>query len=810
MSRYVLSFISACLLLTAFAAATNHSAPAKYPNLPLSFEANVGQTDARVSYLGRSVFFTDQGATLKLPVPGGGYLAVAVKFEGGRRAAKITGESPLPGRSNYLIGKPTNWHTGIPQFARVRYAQVYPGVDLVFYGTGRDLEYDIALAPGTDVNQVRLTFEGVDSLGVDADGDLTLHTKAGNLRQLVPAVHQRVNGRLRRVRCHYILLAKNQVGFTLGAHDPGQPVVIDPVLRWSTYLGGSGGGGDAGLSIAVDSGGHAYVTGVTNSLDFPTTPGVIEPTDPAPGQRSAFVTKFAWNGQSVIYSTYLGGTSCRETFPTGIRIDGSGNAYITGSTDCTDLPVTAGAYQMAAKGNGEDFVAKLNATGTTLVYCTYLGGSDLERAGGIAIDSAGNAYITGETASLDFPTTPGAFQTVKPASGSAPAAFVTKLSADGGSLVYSTYLGGPEQPSYPYITARGHRIAVDVSGNAYVMGTTNSTAFPVTAGAFQTSFGGTGSGYPSGDIFVTKLNATGTGLVYSTYLGGSDSENVFTDGGLAIDSAGNAYITGDSFSSDFPTTPGAFRSPASCGPVLTKLNPTGTGLVYSGHWAIGPCPNGESFATGVAIGKGGRAYVVGQTIDHWSNFPFVRTFQESIVDQAFTFNTFVIKMNPTGTVPDYSSLLGGNGYFDLGTAIALDSSGNAYVTGETNSTDFPITQGAFQRHKAGRSSVENAFVAKIIPVCDDAGLTDPSVTICSPGDGATLRSPAVVRTVTRDSSSPVVRTEVWVDFVKVYEIKLSAIYAKIPMTVGTHRLTVQSMDHSGVFFKKTIYVSVAP
>jgi hypothetical protein len=692
----------------------------------------------------------------------------------------------------------------------VRYAQVYPGVDFVFYGTGRDLEYDIALAPGTDVNQVRLTFEGVESLSVDANGDLTLHTKAGDLRQLVPAVRQRVNGRLRHVHCHYILLAKNQVGFTLGAHDREQPVVIDPVLRWSTYLGGSGTSGDAALSIAVDASGHAYVTGVTNSLNFPTTPGVIEATVPAPGQRSAFVTKMAWNGRSVIYSTYFGGTNCSETFPTGIRVDGSGNSYITGSTDCTDLPVTSAAYQGNYGGNVDDFVAKLNATGTALVYSTYLGGSGTEKAGGIAIDSAGNAYITGETASADFPTTSGAFQTAKPASGSAPAAFVTKLSPDGSSLVYSTFLGGPEQPSYPYITARGHRIAVDVSSNAYVMGTTNSTAFPVTAGAFQTSFGGFGSGYPSGDIFVTKLNSTGSGLVYSTYLGGSDSEDVFTDGGLAIDGAGNAYITGDSFSANFPTTAGAFLSPATCGPVLTKLNATGTRLVYSGHWAIGPCPNGESFATGVAVDKGGQAYVIGQTIAHWPNFPFVRAFQESIVDQPFTFNTFVIKMNPSGTAPDYSSLLGGNGYFDLGTAIALDSSGNAYVTGETNSTDFPITQGAFQRHKAGRSSVENAFVAKIIPVCDDAGLTDPSVTICSPGNGATLRSPAVVRAVTRDSSSPVVRTEVWVDFVKVYEIKLSAIYAKIPLTVGTHRLTVQSMDHSGVFFNKTVYVTVTP
>lgn len=799
MSRHVFSLISACLLLTAFAAGANHSASAKYAKSRLSFEPNVGQTDARVSYLGRSVFFTNQGATLKLPVPGG-YLAVAMKFEGDRRSARITGESPLPGRSNYLIGNPANWHTEIPQFARVHYRGVYPGVDFVFYQSGRSLEYDIALAPRTDVDHVRLTFEGVDSLGVDANGDLTLHTKAGDLRQLVPAVYQRINGRLRRVRCHYRLFAKNQVGFTLGAHDRGQAVVIDPVLRWSTYLGGTGRSGDAALSIAVDSVGHAYVTGVTDSLDFPTTPGAIQPTVPAPGQRSAFVTKFAWNGRDVIYSTYFGGTNCRETFPTGIRVDGSGNTYITGMTNCTDLPVTSGAYQQTSKGNVDDFVAKLNPTGTALVYSTYLGGSDTERAGGIAIDSAGNAYITGETASLDFPTTPGAFQTVKPASGSAPAAFVTKLSSDGSSLLYSTYLGGPAN-TFPYNTARGTRIAVGTSGNAYVIGTTNSTGFPVTAGAYQTSLGG------AGDFFVTKLNATGTGLIYSTYLGGSGDEGVFTDGGLAIDSTGNAYITGDSFSSDFPATPGAFLSPASCGPVLTKLNATGTGLVYSGHWAIGPCPNGESFATGVAVDKGGHAYVVGQTIAKWPNFPFVRAFQEWIVDQAFTFNTFVIKMNPSGTAPDYSSLLGGNGYFDLGTAIALDSEDNAYVTGETNSTDFPVTQGAFQRHK---STSEDAFVAKIIPVCGAAGLTDPSVTICSPGDGATLRSPAVVKAVTRDSSSPVVRTEVWVDFVKVYEIKLSAIYARISLTAGTHRLTVQSMDHSGVFFKKTIYVTVAP
>jgi hypothetical protein len=796
----------------------NNVPPVSYTKIPISFEANRGQTDAQVAFLGHRYFFTRDSVVIDLPVAQTGdkgsmarhddHLAVRMSFAG-RTHSEVIGEDKLVARSNYLIGSPANWHIDVPQYARVRYRHVYPGVDVVFYGNEHDLEYDVLLAPGTDLKQVRLRFEGAESIHTDRNGDLIVHTKAGELRQYSPRVYQCVRGRQHQVRGGYIVRSANEVGFQLGTFDRTKPVVIDPVLRWSTYLGGSGGSGDAALSIAVDSGGHAYVTGVTDSLDFPTTLGVIEPTDPAPGQRSAFVTKLAWNGQSVIYSTYFGGSNCSETFPTGIRVDGSGNAYITGSTDCTDLPVSRGAFQRTSKGNGEDFVAKLNATGTALVYSTYLGGSGTEKAGGIAIDSAGNAYITGETASADFPTTPGAFQSGKPASGSSPAAFVTKLSADGSSLVYSTYLGGPEQSSYPYITARGHRIAVDVSSNAYVMGTTNSTAFPVTAGAFQTSFGGFGSGYPSGDIFVTKLNSTGTGLVYSTYLGGSDNEDVFTDGGLTIDSAGNVYITGDSFSGDFPTTPGAFLSPASCGPVLTKLNPSGTSLVYSGHWAIGPCPDGESFATGIAVDGGGYAYVVGQTTAHWPNFPFVRAFQESIVDQTGTYNTFVIKMNPTGTAPAYSSLLGGNGYFDLGTAIALDSAGNAYVTGETNSADFPVTQGVFQRQKPGRSNGEVAFVAKLIPVCE-AEPTDPSVTICSPGDGATLRSPAVVRTVTRDSSSPVVRSEVWVDFVKVYEIKLSALYAKIPLTVGTHRLTVQSLDHSGVFFKKTVYVNVVP
>jgi hypothetical protein len=780
-----------------------------YENVPISFEVNQGQTDKRVVFLGHGFFFTPESVVVNLPIKESSnaplrsgersYLAVRMSFAGTAHPAVVMGDGELGSRSHYLIGHPSNWHTDVPHCARVRYRQVYPGVDMVFYGSGHDLEYDVVLAPGADVKQVRLRFEGAEMLEVDPNGDLILHTKGGDIRQLRPRVYQAVRGRQLSVKGKYVLRAANEAGFELGAFDHSKPVVIDPVLRWSTYLGGSSDDHIAG--IALDGTEHAFVAGTTQSPNFPTTPGVIQRT--FAGNAVAFVSKFTRNGSGLLYSTYFGGTNC-VAVARAIRVDNSGNAYITGDTGCGNFPVTSTAYQKTLTGSTDAFAVKLNYLGTRFIYATYLGGNDEEEGWSIALDSAGSAYVTGLTGSPDFPVTPGAIQMAPSFSGFTDA-FVTKLSPEGGSIVYSTYLGGPPPSTEhaPRRVQRGTSIKVDSSGSAYVMGKTNSSQFPVTAGAFQTTFGGFGQGY-NGDVFVTKFNPAGTAFVYSTYLGGEDDENL--DGDLAIDSAGNAYITGQSLSGDFPTTPGAFRSPASCGPFLTKLNSAGTGLVYSAHWdGGGHCIN--AFGSGVAVDSQGHAYVIGSTAQEWPEFPFRRAFQTWIGGPYESpLNGFVMKMNPLGTAIDYSSLLGGTGLIDLGYRIVLDASNSAYVTGQTESTDFPVTQFAFQKSNGGNF---DSFVAKIVPICD-AGPTDPSVTICGLADGVTVHSPVTVTANTRDSASPVTRTEVWVDNVKVYQVKLAAIYAKISMTVGTHRLTVKSLDHSGLLFKKTVYINVAP
>lgn len=784
-------FLFAGLLLV-----TTSVAAANFPNTPLTFEPNQGQTDARVAYLAHNVFFTSQGAVLNLPVHGG-HLAVRMNFAAA--PAEITGERRLPGHSNYLVGDRAHWHTGIAQFARVRYRQVSSGADFIFYGTGRNLEYDIVLAPGADPRGVRLGFEGVEGLSVASNGDLVLHTKAGDLRQIVPQVYQGKNGSRRRIACRYVLRGNNEVGFALGARDRNVPVVIDPVLRWSTLLGGSG--TDVANGIAVDSNGHAYLTGQTDSPNFPTTVGVIERT--SPGSTVAFVTKFNWDGSSVDYSTYFGGTAGR-TVGNRIRVDSSGNAYIAGQTTSSDLPVSTSAFQKMLNGSSDAFAAKLNAGGNALVYSTYLGGSGSDGANGIAINSAGNAYVTGYTGSSNFPTTVGVFQSTKhSASGSD--VFVTQLNTTGSALVYSTYLGGSDQNTSNSNGQIGNSIAVDGSGNAYVSGTTLSSTFPVTAGAFQRTFGGAGD-FPTGDVFVTKLNTTGTALVYSTYLGGSDDEDVGSHGDMTIDSAGNAYVTGDSMSSNFPTTAGAFNSPGSCGPFLAKLNAGGSALVYSAHWDVGgPC---SSSGAGVAVDSGGHAYVIGTTGAEWPDMTFVRPFQMWIGGPLFEqgeMNAFFLKMNATGTAPDVSSLLGGTGINDAGLAIALDSGTNAYVAGATNSSDFPVSQNAFRKTNAGGT---DAFVAKIIPLCD-AGAGDPSVTICFPGNAITTTSPTVITATTRDSSA-VTRMEVWVDFVKVYQAPLSSIWVKLLLAAGQHRVTVQATDRNNAFFKKTVNITIAP
>ena len=489
-----------------------------------------------------------------------------MKLVGANSNPKIVGTDELPGKSNYFIGNdPKKWRTNVPNYAKVKYANVYPGVDLVYYGNQGQLEYDFVVQPGADLRQIALDVgaglvpaqgghpQGVP-LQIDGKGDLVVGTDGGEVIFHKPVVYQpatynelrTTNGGGRDlVEGQYVLRGDNRIAFRLSDYDRRRPVVIDPALAYSTYLGG--GDADAGLRIAIDVWGNAYVTGSTDSSDFPTTPGAIQSTYaggscpqarapvvlPGLGCGDAFVSKLNSTGSALIYSSYLGGTGGDQGI--GLAVDASGNAYVVGMTGSSDFPTTPGVFQTTYAGGscpggncGDAFVSKLNPTGSALLYSTYLGGSSNDGCSSIAVDASGNAYVTGWTTSEDFPTTPGAFQGVNSVRG---LAFVSKLNAVGSALVYSTALG----PGCCGTAGTG--IAVDALGNAYVTGTTGTVGgFPTTAGAFQTTFGG----FPN-DAFVTEFNADGSALIYSTYLGGGGDDE---GAGIALDASGNAYVTG--------------------------------------------------------------------------------------------------------------------------------------------------------------------------------------------------------------------------------------------------------------------------
>ena len=690
-------------------AATDVRVSESYGKLPLHFEANRGQTDKDVRFLSRgpgyNLYLTANEAVLVLSRPNADAkrdarnaperldakaqtkpVALRISLVGAAHKAQVTGLDELPGKANYFIGKdPAKWRTNVPTYAKVRYENVYPGIDLVYYGNQRQLEYDFVVAPGADPKKIVLGFKGANKLEIDAQGELVLRAAGGDLRQHKPVIYQNIDGVRHEIAGGYVRKGANWVGFQLAAYDASRPLVIDPVvLSYSTYLGGSG--TDIGNGIAVDADGNAYVTGATVSI--PTTAGAFQTTNG--GRQSTFVTKINSTGSALVYSTYLGsGTGG------AIAVDADGNAYVTGATG-PDLPTTPGAFQPIAGSLTDAFVTKLNPAGSALVYSTFLGGSNTESGLGIAVDAERNAYVTGYTLSTDFPTTPGAIQTAF--GGGQTDAFVTKIDPTGSALVFSTYLGGSSDDG-----ANG--IAADTIGNAYVTGSTDSTNFPTTEGAFQPVFGGGSPGF-GGDAYVTKFNPTGSALVYSTYLGGTAG-----DGGaaIAVDVDGNAYVTGGTNSSNFPTTAGAFQ-PILSGPAdafVAKLD-LGGAVVYS------TCFGGTAGETGsgIAVDSAGNAYVVGRT--NSSDFPttpaaFQPTFGGGVGD------VFVTKLNPSGSALVYSSYLGGSD-FESGFGIAVDAAGSAYVTGRTSSSNFPTTAGAFEPTQPmwfGRSAAD-AFIAKIV------------------------------------------------------------------------------------------------
>ncbi len=688
--------------------------------LPLAFEANRGQHDPAIRFLARShagvLALTPDALTLALASPRSVFedadaythgkrqaesaaestlpALVRLAFAGANPEATMTAEEPLPGVVNYLIGNdPTAWHTGVPTSARVRYRGLYPGVEVTVFGAPGGWEYDVFVAPGADPAAFAFAVAGAVHADVNAGGELVLVTPTGQeVRHHAPVAWQEAGGVREPVAVRFDLRDDGSVGFAVGWYDHALPLVIDPPV-YATYLGG--GENDGGGGVAVDASGAAYVAGSTSSTNFPVTPGAARPTS---GGDDAFVAKLNATGTAFVYATYLGGSG--GDYGSGVAVDASGMAYVTGSTTSTDFPATMGAAQATFGGGAFDaFVVKLNATGTAFVYATYLGGGGVGGSGtdggnGIAVDGSGAAYITGETRSMNFPVTIGVAQATYGGSGTYGGdAFVVKVNATGTAFVYATYLGGSGDDS-------GRGIAVDGSGTAYVMGRTESTSFPVTPGAAQAIYGG-----GIFDAFVAKLNTEGTNFVYATYLGGSVGDQ---GNGIAVDGGGAAYITGATSSTNFPITSGAVQATSSGGSAfVSKLNTTGTGFVYSTCLGGG----GEDFGNGIAVDGSGAAYIIGYTSS--TNFPVTPGAAQATLG-AFNGDAFVAKLNAGGTALVYATYLGGDDY-EYGKGIAVDGGGMAYVTGQTRSTNFPVTPGSAQATYGGTGMYGrgDGFVAKL-------------------------------------------------------------------------------------------------
>ena len=571
------------------------------------------------------------------------------------------------------------------------YEDLWPGIDLVYQGTARELKHTFVVAPGADPAQIRLAYRGAE-VRINAEGQLEVSTPAGSFYDDKPYVYQEVDGERVEVESAYVLVGAGQrlvsgrgvdlprhpeppdhraqvYGFQLGEYDPDLPLLIDPtMIVYAGYIGGSS--GDSGNSIAVDSEGNAYITGSTTSSEVAGFPVTVGPDLMYNTNEDAFVVKVEADGSGLVYAGYIGGSGTDDG--QGIAVDGSGSAYVTGSTSSSDFP-TEGNLDPTFNGIRDAFVAKVEADGSALVYAGYIGGSDVDVGRDIAVDSDGAAYITGSTGSNQgsFPVTVGPDQTFNDNE----EAFVAKVEADGSALVYAGYIGGSGDDD-------GIGIAVDSGGNAYVTGFTGSSeaSFPVKVGPDLTHEGGF-------DAFVAKVKADGTELVYAGYIGGSDFDQ---GASIAVDSDGNAYVTGVTQSSGggFPVTVGpdaTFNGIQDA--FVAKVKADGTGLVYSGF--IGGSDSDTGL--GIAVDGNGNAYVTGFTDSSEASFP-VKVGPDLTHEGGF--DAFVAKVRADGTDLDYAGYIGGSSP-DQGLGIAVDSGGNAYVAGFTQSSQagFPVTVG---------------------------------------------------------------------------------------------------------------------
>jgi uncharacterized repeat protein (TIGR01451 family) len=807
-----------------------------YGKLPLQFEANQGQQPAQVKFLSRgkdyTLFLTPDGATLSLrkmksqaridkpgPLVTERVLEAAadlrLKLEGGNPAVTLTGADPLPGAVNYIIGKdPANWRTNVATYAKVRYEQVYPGIDLVFYGNQRQLEYDFVLAPGATPDAIRLAVEGADRTSVDdATGDLVLAAAGQEIRFHKPTMYQPETGDSARQEVEgRFQVNKDHVTFEVAAYDHMRALVVDPVLAYSTFLGGAS--FEYALAVTVDRQGNAYIGGTTCSTNFPTTAGSYSPAPPVKGPNpgcnfgidqsgeSAFITKLNAAGSALVFSTYLGGSYADRVL--GIAVDSSDNVYVGGYTNSFNFPVTAGAFQtvcapvaevypscpstvtvsscqggsILGSDNESGFVTKLNSTGSALVYSTFIGGSGNDGVEALAVNSSGEVYVAGNSASAPanetlcnpnpqtsfaWPTTANGFEgwptNGLPSGDEAHPAFAV-FSADGSSLVYST-LYGPTTSSPGANNTIVTSMAVDSAGKAYIGGYTNYATFPVTSGAYQTTCPGCAEvGNARTDGFVVAFDPSQSGaasLAYSTFLGGNGSNSggycpsqpgdvIY---GIAVDTNSNAYVTGATCSTDFPTTHRAFQStdptPSNCtdptvNAFVSKLNSTGATLDYSTFLGGSTC-NKDSVGYAVAVNSAEDAFVTGNTSD--DTFPTLDPLFPSFSGSGNA--VFVSELNTNASALLFSTLLGAGGG-GIGYAIHADNYGNLYAVGQVIETSsLPTTTGAYQTVFGGGAT--DAFALRI-------ALTEADLAVTNSAPSTVVRGADVTYTITVTNNGP--------------------------------------------------------
>jgi Beta-propeller repeat/FlgD Ig-like domain len=749
------------------------AAPLSHP-APAGFIANQGQLEGPARLYAKTpdcaAYFEPQSVMLDRAPNAHSRRGVAIRvtFPASHGAAALEAVAPRPDQANVFSGTDrSRWRTALPTYDQVRYHSISDGADLVYHLVDGQLEYDVLLAPGAELSRVALRYRGADRLEIDHDGALRIHTAAGVLYEKAPVLYQDRDGARVAIAGGYRLSGRDQIGFWAGNYDRSQPLVVDPGVAWSTYLGGSG--TDEGYGVATDASGDVYVVGCTGSTNYPTSTGVYQ-TVKAAGV-DVVVTKLRGNGTSVLWSTCIGGAA--DDIGRGIAVDASGNIYITGSTGSANFPTTTGAYQRTlAAGVYDGFVTKLSASGSSLIYSTLVGASWDDYPRGIAVDAGGAVTIAGFTNSIDYPTTAGAVKATRtPSMFDGADGFVTKLNAAGSAIVYSTYLGTNGG------TDEIFALALDASGRANVTGWTASSSYPTTAGAFSRVAAG------MHDVFVTRLNATGTGYVFSTFLDGTGYDEAY---GIAVGPDDGVYVAGRTTSLDFPTTSGAFQRTLSSAnyydAFVTKLVSSGSALGYSTYVGGG----GNDCANAVAVSSSGYAGVTGTT--DAVNFPV--TSGALGTSSAGGIDAFGLALNPTGSQLTYSGYMGGSGT-ESGYGVAIRPSGHVVIVGSTNSTNFPAVSAVDPTQNS--SGMNDCFASDV-----DMGITTGSAGVVDQLLSLQLSaaSPNPFRTGTALNYTLTSRTRVAARVIDI-QGRVVRVLEDAEMDPGHHTLTWDGHDNFG-------------